>query len=171
MNFGPGIWWTILTFSVAVLVTVFISSAWQRHRRRRILSRAQVIEKEAIHLLERSGFKLVEEQPEREFYIKVNGKKMPCKLRADYLLRRGKSIYVAEVKTGEYLRFDHPRVRRQLLEYYLVYHPKAVILVNGENNKLYRITFPINNRFSGRWIGLVSLLGFVSGLIIGRWIR
>jgi len=172
MSFGPEMWMIVLTFSVAVVFTIFISRVWRRHRRKRTLSRAQVIEKEAIHLLERSGFRLVEEQPEREFCIKVNGKKTPCKVRADYLVRRGKDLYVAEVKTGEYLRFDHPRVRRQLLEYYLVYRPKAVILVNGENDELYQVTFPIDNRFSWRWIGFsLSILGFVSGLVIGRWIK
>ena len=50
---------------------------------------------------------------------------------------------MAEVKTGEYLRFDHSRVRRQLLECYLVYHPKAIILVNGESNELYQVAFPL----------------------------
>lgn len=171
MNFNPWMWGMIFSFSVAVVATIFVSSAWRRHQRKRILSRAQVVEKEAVSLLENSGFKLVEEQPEREFFIKVNGKKIPCKARADYLVRRGKDLYVAEVKTGKYLHFDHPRVRRQLLEYYLVYHPKAVILVNGESDELYRITFPFSSTFTWRWMVILSILFFVSGLMIGRWIK
>ncbi|HXL01628.1 MAG TPA: hypothetical protein PK016_00690 [Candidatus Atribacteria bacterium] len=171
MNFNPWVWGMIFSFSVAVVITMFVSSAWRRHRRKKIFSRAQVVEKEAASLLENSGFKLVEEQPEREFFIQVNGKKIPCKARADYLVRRGKDLYVAEVKTGEYLHFDHPRVRRQLLEYYLVYRPKAIILVNGESDELYRVTFPFSNASIWRWMVILSILFFVLGLIIGRWIK
>jgi hypothetical protein len=120
-------------------------------KKKNYLSRAQVAEREAASLLENSGFKLVGEQPEREFFIRVNGKKIPCKIRADYLVRRGRrDIYVAEVKTGEYLRFDHSRVRRQLLECYLVYHPKAIILVNGESNELYQVAFPFSSASTWR---------------------
>ena len=44
--------------------------------------------------LENSGFKLVGEQPEREFLF-ANGKKIPCKIRADYLVCRGRrDIYM-----------------------------------------------------------------------------
>jgi len=173
MGFNPGVWGIILLSScaAAVVITVFISSAWRKHRRKRIISRAQVIEKEAIHLLEKNGFELVEEQPEREFCIRVNDKKIPCRIRADYLVRKRKNLYVAEVKTGEYSRFDHPQVRRQLLEYYLVYHPKAVILVDGDNNELYQVTFPLTNNFSRRWVGIVSILVFTLGLVIGQWIK
>ncbi|HQE24559.1 MAG TPA: hypothetical protein PKZ70_00905, partial [Candidatus Atribacteria bacterium] len=65
----------------------------------------------------------------------------------------------------------HPQVRRQLLEYYLVYHPKAVILVDGDNNELYQVTFPLTNNFSRRWVGIVSILVFTLGLVIGQWIK
>jgi len=64
-------------------------------KKKNYLSRAQVAEREAASLLENSGFKLVGEQPEREFFIRVNGKKIPCKILADYLVRRGRrDIYM-----------------------------------------------------------------------------
>ena len=77
------------------MVTISVSSAWIRTPKKNYLSRAQVGRREAASLLENSGFKLVGEQPEREFFIRVNGKKIPCKIRADYLVRRGRrDIYM-----------------------------------------------------------------------------
>jgi len=132
-------------------------------------ARAQRGEKKAEEVLKKNGYHVIGEQVERSAYMDIDGEKVGYEVRADYLLKRGWRRYVAEVKTGNYATSPlQPHTRRQLLEYYLVYHPQAVLLVDGDGEKVYRVTFPIHRGYLFPWIW--TALFFFIGFLVGQWI-
>ncbi|MEN3187397.1 MAG: hypothetical protein ABDK94_01245 [Atribacterota bacterium] len=144
-------------------------SLWRARRLRRIFAHAHEVEKNAFQLLEKKGYRVLGEQVEKEAFMIVDGQRVLYRVRADYLLRKGNRTYVAEVKTGDQaVSVLQSHTRRQLLEYYLVYKPQAVLLVDGEEGTIVEVVFPGRNNGLKiwEWGTIVFLLGFV----VGQWI-
>jgi hypothetical protein len=114
---------------------------------RRILSRRQVemgmiAEERARDLLSRRGYRIEEVKPEADVELIVDGKRERARVQADFLVSKDGSNYIAEVKRGEEARIPlSPRVRRQLLEYFLAFRPDGMIFVDMENERIHRIDF------------------------------
>ncbi len=107
---------------------------------------------------------------EKDAFMIVDGRRVPYRVRADYLLRKGNKTYVAEVKTGnQAVSFLQSHTRRQLLEYYLVYQPQAVLLVDGEEGKIEEVVFPDRRSGLKMWGWGVGI--FLLGLVVGQWIN
>ncbi|MBC7216667.1 MAG: PD-(D/E)XK nuclease family protein [Candidatus Caldatribacterium sp.] len=166
-------------FEVAVLLAFFVAvvvwgtlriEAWRRRRvLRRSLQRARTLERRAVHFLEEKGFRCVGEQVEKEAFFLVDGRRVPFRVRIDYLLEREGKKYVAEVKTGKQAETpENPSVRRQLLEYALLFAPCSVLFVDGEGGKVHEVSFPwvFSPLKRMRWMWAVFFLG---GFLIGRW--
>lgn len=168
-------------FEIAILFALFLVvavwgafriEAWIKRRGfRRSVQRARTLEKRALRFLEERGFQCVGEQIEKEAFFLVDGRRIPFRVRIDYLLERDGKKYVAEVKTGKRAETpEHPSVRRQLLEYALLFAPWSVLFVDGEENEVHEVSFPwvfVPQR-SVRWLWVVFFLG---GFVIGRWSR
>lgn len=161
----------VLFLVVAVWGTLRIE-AWIRRREfRRSMRRARTLEKKALRFLEERGFQCVGEQIEREAFFLVDGRRIPFRVRIDYLLERGGKKYVAEVKTGKQAETpEHPSVRRQLLEYALLFAPWSVLFVDGEEQKVHEVSFPwaFVPQKATCWMWIAFFLG---GFVIGRWSR
>ncbi|MCX7668419.1 MAG: hypothetical protein N2Z84_05765 [Atribacterota bacterium] len=150
-------------------LTLKVVSFWRARRLRKIFSHAHNVEKQASHLLEKRGYQVLGEQVEKDAFMVVDGRMVPYRVRVDYLLRKGNKTYVAEVKTGnQAVSFLQSHTRRQLLEYYLVYRPQAVLLVDGEAGKIEEVVFP--NRKSGLRIWGWGVIFFFLGLVVGQWV-
>ena len=105
--------------------------------------RAREGEEDAEELLRACGFTVVERQATRQWSFDVDGEEYVAGVRADLLVEKDEALYVAEVKTG--LRAPdprHPATRRQLLEYWFVYEPDGLLLVDMERREVREVTFP-----------------------------
>ncbi|MGQ9622617.1 MAG: hypothetical protein ACUVTO_04135 [Candidatus Caldatribacteriaceae bacterium] len=161
---------SVLLAIVAVVAALATLSVWKWLRKRRFKSamrRARLLEKRTLGFLEEKGFRCLGEQVERASFFFLNGERIPFKVRADYLLgRRGKK-YIVEVKTGKQSESpESPSVRRQLLEYALLFAPWPVLLVDGEKQRVYEVCFPGVTSLRNRW---VWVLLFLLGFMVGRW--
>lgn len=161
----------LLTFLLVVAIwgTLRIEAWVKRRGFRRSMQRARALERRAIHFLEEKGFRCVGEQVEKEAFFLIDGKRIPFRVRVDYLLERRGRRYVAEVKTGKQVETpEHPSVRRQLLEYALLFAPWSVLFVDGEDGKVHEISFPwaFSSLRGVRWVWVAFFLG---GFLIGRW--
>lgn len=136
------------------------------------ISRAKKGELKAVELLKKNGFEIVDIQKEGCYTIFVDDKPYKVTVKADMIVKRGNKTFVAEVKTGE----SSPSLksidtRRQLLEYYLVYRPGGLLLVDMEKNKIKRVEYSIaknTHQFSISnlmWPALYLFVGFVIGFL------
>jgi hypothetical protein len=169
-------WFYLLLLLTALLGGVCLTVwflRWRRSRfQQRAWRRAKAAEDEAVSLLEEAGFKILARQPLRRVNIMVDGKVVGFEIRPDFLLKKGKRLYVGEVKSGKETAFlFRPSIRRQLLEYFVAYRPYGVILVDGEQREIHQVFFPELALRSSRWKGFwVLVLGVFLGVLLGRWV-
>lgn len=139
-----------LTLLLIVAVVVALIVAWRMATRGSRASvarnrRAQQGEAGAERLLEAQGFVVVERQASRTWSFDVDGEEQHAGVRADLLVERDDMLYVAEVKTGARAPDPrHPATRRQLLEYWLVYQPDGLLLVDMERQEVREVVFPFS---------------------------
>jgi hypothetical protein len=105
--------------------------------------RAQRGEHDAERLLEKHGFSVIERQARRRWTVRVDGEDEGAEVRADLLVQKDGLLFVAEVKTGD-LAVDplFPATRRQLLEYFFVFEPDGLLLVDPEASSVVEVEFP-----------------------------
>jgi hypothetical protein len=94
-------------------------------------------------MLRRLGYVIEHEQPGQDWLVIAGERRERIRLRADYLVRRGKQRFVAEVKTGNLVAsIRHAPTRRQLLEYQLAYGTNGVLLVDVLADEVLVVCFP-----------------------------
>lgn len=100
-------------------------------------------EKRARVLLRKHGYRLDEEQKVGSYEISIDGRAIPIRLRADYIVTKAGRCYVAEVKGGaESVKVTARGTRRQLLEYLLAFEVDGVLLVDMHDGHLHQVKFP-----------------------------
>lgn len=110
-------------------------------RRNRIALDGEVI---AEKLLKKNGYSVVDRQVVGQWWVGVDGEEVEAQVRADFLVKKRRRVYVAEVKTGRLVTDPmFPATRRQLLEYHLVFDVDGVLLVDAENRQIHRVDFPV----------------------------
>lgn len=136
-----------------------------RHRRKK----ARIYEKKAIDLLKKYGFDILDVQKSASYFIFINGRPREIKVRADVIVKKGGKVYVAEVKSGKTSPLvDIPATRRQLLEYYLVYKPAGILLVDMEQQKIKTIEYSILKKDYTKLRYIFYVLGiFFVGFLLG----
>ncbi len=96
----------------------------------------------AGRVLEREGYKILGEQVPGHVSIRVDGKNVKTTVHADFLAKKGGEIFVADSKSGA--ASTNPasaEVRRQLLEYCLVYGCRRALLVDMEKHCIRNLEF------------------------------
>jgi len=132
------------------LLAIALAIAWRFATRASRASaqrnaRARRGEDAAERLLERSGFTILERQATRRWSFEVDGELHVAGVRADLLVTRNERLFVAEVKTGSLAPNPcHPATRRQLLEYWFVYEPDGLLLVDMERCEVREVCFPFS---------------------------
>jgi len=169
-----GLW--LLAALAAVAASLWLSARLRRWlgRRARVrrAARAKAAERDALGLLEASGFSVVGCQVRQSWGVLADGDELRFTLIADYLVERGGQRWVAEVKTGERaLDLRHGPTRRQLLEYREAFGAEGVLLVDAEGGSLRSVRFfgaPRRRRVS-TWLALA--VGAIAGGVLARLLQ
>ena len=120
---------------------VVLKNKGSRASKRRNI-RAQQGEKEAEKLLKSKGYTIVGRQVKEKSGLYVDGVWREVEVRVDFIVRKRRKKFVAEVKTGKTAPDPtQASTRRQLLEYSLVFKSHGVLLVDMEERKIRQITF------------------------------
>ena len=129
-------------------------------------------EKDAVTLLERHGYAILEGQVSEENVFLVDGEETVSAVRADYIAEKEGKRFVVEVKSGESAPSPtNSATRRQLLEYEHVFRPDGLILADMRQGKLKRIEFGLTgpplarDRSPLRWKHL--FWAFCVGVVLG----
>ncbi|GAB6156909.1 hypothetical protein JCM39194_01090 [Desulfotomaculum varum] len=134
----------IVGLITGALIIYNLSKWWQSFRARRRVRQAGKAEAAAGRLLESEGYRILAVQERVPIVTKINGKPQKSHIQADFIVQKGKRIFVVDVKTGEVAQKPAaPENRRQLLEYFLVYRPHGVLVLDMDKRKLYHLEFEI----------------------------
>ncbi|WP_274964091.1 MULTISPECIES: hypothetical protein [Tepidanaerobacter] len=126
------------------IITVNILRFLKNRSLRKKMEKARKSEFKAIEFVESKGFEIVDLQSEREYILSVDGKPHKITVRADMIIKKGNKIYIAEVKSGKKVTSPkHSGTRRQLLEYFMVYRPHGLILIDMERKKIRTVEYSI----------------------------
>ena len=97
----------------------------------------------AVRILSRAGYRVVGTEVVADGFIRVDGKEVTYRVRADFIVRRWFRRYVAEVKGGaESAALANRSTRRQLMEYARVFKVSGVLLVDADAGRIHRVEFP-----------------------------
>ena len=118
-----------------------IRKAWKNFLFSRIRRRGQLGEENAIKILEKNGYQVVQSQVSFPGYMFVDDLKQEFDVRPDFIVEKDGLKYLAEVKTGDAALTKNRGTRRQLLEYTKVGNTDTVILVDATNGKVQKIRF------------------------------
>jgi hypothetical protein len=130
-----------------LLAGVLLGAAAVRWRARRRIGRHRRQGREgevrALRLLRRAGYRVLDTEVAAEGRVRVDGRPVEYRVRADAIVRRGFRRYVAEFKGGpESAAVTNRATRRQLLEYALLFDVSGVLLVDAPGRRIQRIEFP-----------------------------
>ena len=114
---------------------------WKNILFSRLRRRGQQGEAEALKILERYGYKIIQSQLSLPGHIFIDDDKQDFDVRPDYLVEKGGVQYLAEVKTGKAARSASRETRRQLFEYAALGNSDTVILVDATKGTLNKIRF------------------------------
>lgn len=129
------------------------------------MHKAKRAENLAVKILENAGYKVLEVQKRLKVKTKIDGKEYSNTIIADMIVQKGVKTYLVEIKTGKQVeKTITPLIRRQLLEYYLIYKPDGLILLNMETGKLHNISFNLEDSYRYK-IYLKYTLAFLVGVI------
>lgn len=176
----------LLFLGAAMWGAAWLAIAWRQYRLRNKLKlhtrQGRQGERAALHLLQQSGYRILDAQRSQQAVVRVDGTPHPYQVRADYLVesQRGSTQgqrYIVEVKTGhEATQPTSSATRRQLLEYQQVYDVDGVMLADMRLRKLHHIRFDNRKKeyqmpsTSGpimcAKLITVLLIGFIAGLVI-----
>ena len=95
----------------------------------------------AIKLLEKKGFKILNEQINLNGYFFINGNLKKFDLRPDLLVEKNGVEYIAEIKTGEVADPSNINTRRQLHEYSYYGNQDVVLLVDPLKKSINELSF------------------------------
>lgn len=170
--------WFFLLIGAAIVAVasayfaLSVQRRWKRFHMRRRFARGRVGEQQAVSLLRRHGYEVLDEQLQKTTGLWVDGQWQEVVVRADLLAAKAGRTYVVEVKTGS--KAPDPTstaTRRQLFEYTQVYEADGLILADMERGTLLHIRFPdtphsVRSRVHGfGWPAVVA--GSVAGLLLG----
>jgi len=166
------IFYIIFGLIVGIFLTVYVLKYLRRWNLKKRIQKAKKSEYKAIQFIENQGYQVMDLQKESTYTLFIDNKPHMVKVKADMIVKKGNKTYVAEVKTGE--KVTSPKytdTRRQLLEYYMVYRPNGLILVDMERQKLKTVEYSILKHdkvaFLDRllWFSILVTIGFILGFL------
>lgn len=101
-------------------------------------------EKASMKLLEKNGYKILEEQIKLEGFLVVDEALRKFELRPDLLVEKDGIRYIAEIKTGEVANPSNRNTRRQLHEYSYYSGHDVILLVDPTKKSIKKISFKIS---------------------------
>ena len=101
-------------------------------------------EKASMKLLEKNGYKILEEQIKLEGFLLVDKALRKFELRPDLLVEKDGIRYIAEIKTGEVANPSNRNTRRQLHKYSYYSGHDVILLVDPTKKSIKKISFKIS---------------------------
>lgn len=133
----------LIAVALGAWIALALRRSFERAARARRLARAARGEREAERVLERRGYRVVARQPRALVRYAIDGEPLDVEVRADLIVEKASSLYVAEVKTGERAPSPAtPATRRQLLEYGHAFDVQGLLLVDVEADRVARVRLP-----------------------------
>lgn len=105
--------------------------------------RGRIGESEAIEILIRSGYKIIDDQVRIKGQFYIDSKLSEFEIRPDFIVEKNNIRYLVEVKTGNSASPSERQTRRQLLEYIFYSEGNEILLLDATNKKLSSISFNI----------------------------
>ena len=150
-------WWTVLSMK----------------RRFAVGAKAEL---DAVPLLKKHGYTVLEDQVRGQNVFLVDGKELTSLVIADFRAEKDGKSYIVEVKSGD--SAPSPRnsaTRRQLLEYEHVFRPDGLILADMREGTLKSVDFGLQkprplattSRTGWRPPLIAAAAGLVLGLLLG----
>ena len=153
-------------FILGAMFGLFVFYKFLRYYKRKkgqmIVHRARKAENSAVKVLQNAGYKIIDIQKRVKIKTKINGKYYSNTIIADMLVKKAGKVYLVEIKTGKQGKPISPLIRRQLLEYYLVYRPDGLILLDMEKRKIHHISFELENTWKNK-----PFLGYIVSFCVG----
>ena len=106
-----------------------------------IKKRGQKGEKNSVKLLEKNGYKIIDEQIKLNGYFFIDDDLKQFELRPDLLVEKDGVQYFAEIKTGEVANPTNRNTRRQLHEYSYYSGHDVVLLIDPIKKSIKRLSF------------------------------
>ena len=98
-------------------------------------------ERTSIKLLEKNGYKVLDEQIKLNGYFFIDDELNEFDLRPDLLVEKDGVQYIAEIKTGEVANPSNRNTRRQLHEYSYYSNQDVILLVDPIKKTIKRLSF------------------------------
>jgi len=150
----------------AILLYNIIRIGQSYAARRRVL-KAGKAEAAARKFLESEGYTVLAVQERVPIVTKINGKPHKSHIQADLIVQKRKKVYVVDVKTGEVAQKPAaPENRRQLLEYFLVYRPDGVLVLDMDHHKIYHMEFEIKFPSPKGLNPVPYIISFCAGVLV-----
>jgi hypothetical protein len=168
--------WIVLAATGAGVAVVQTARLWWRGAavRWRLAdqaARATAGEALAEKLLVRAGYAIEARQATQRWDVLVDGEATAVTLRADFIVRKKRRHWVAEVKTGaDAPDVAAPATRRQLLEYRCAFGVDGVLLVDAEARAIHEIGFALPATPAPRALWPL-LLAVALGILLGITLR
>ncbi len=153
----------VLYFLLGAVVLWLFLRYMKRIKGKKIQKRGKRGEDAAVSLLRSEGYRVLERQVTKPAVIYIDGKSHESKVHADIVAQKGCKRYIVEVKTGKQANPALANVRRQLLEYNLVFEPDGMLFVDIDKKRIRSVSFdrPLPSLFS------VRMRYFLTGMLIG----
>lgn len=162
--------WLAAIAALAVLYALAVAARgwWRRARMRRRFARGAEGEREAVALLEASGYAIEGAQVMGRYDVHVDGVAVAITVRADYIVSRGSARFIAEVKTGRVApKIENAATRRQLLEYQHAFAVVGILLVDADEGRVHVVELP-RPRANRAWLAWAVAAAAVTLLALSR---
>ncbi len=134
----------ILVFA-GCLLGAWLLRALTRAKKTRALKmiseRAKIGESEAATLLQKQGYRILEEQARMPVEMMIGGERYESFIKADFIVEKNHKRYLAEVKTGKQANPRLPNVRRQLFEYQNLFETDGILFIDMNNYDIIEVSF------------------------------
>ncbi|MBO8137283.1 MAG: hypothetical protein H0Z40_04005 [Desulfotomaculum sp.] len=126
------------------LLVYYLIRLLQSFKLKHRYKKSKKAEAAAQKYLEQQGYSIIAQQKRVPIITKIDSKSFKNHVKADFIVKKDGLKYVVEVKTGK--QVEKPTsagIRRQLLEYYLIYRTNGVLLLDMENKRIHAVEFEI----------------------------
>ncbi|MBD80768.1 MAG: hypothetical protein CL840_17770 [Crocinitomicaceae bacterium] len=147
--------------TLAVWLYKFLEKRIINLQRQRRLKRGKNAELGAKKLLEKNGYTVHDYQPALSYNFKADSEIVKVNISPDFIVEKGGTKYVVEVKTGEVAgNANYAATRRQMLEYNLA-SELPLLFVNMDHQSIHEIRFPFSATSNGinwwKYLGIIML--------------
>lgn len=173
-----------MAFAVIAVLALFVSWASSKPKAKRaaggsedetpeewsdrIRAEGEEGERRARGILKRRGYRIVDSQPEYWVKVQINGSEKRYKIKPDFIVAKGGSRFVVEVKKSVSADpIGNRYTRRQVMDYYMALRPDGVFTIDAENEQIHHIDLGRMVLGRSRWkVGFLCLLCFLAGIAI-----